>query len=270
MSASEHPFRIALIGWGAIGATVGRMLAERPGVELVAVAVSDASRPRAGLPEVTRLIDRPEALAALSLDMVIEAAGRASVAIWAEAALLAAPAFAVSSTSAFVDDAFLADLLARAERSGAQIVVPPGALGGIDALGAAALMGLERVEHFVTKPALAWAGTPAEQACDLATLAGPLEFFRGSARAAADAYPKNANVAVISSLAGLGLDRTEVVMVADPGAVLNSHRIVASGAFGRMDMTFENAPLPDNPKSSAMTALNLVRMVENRVAVLAV
>jgi aspartate dehydrogenase len=71
---------------------------------------------------------------------------------------------------------------------------------------------------------------------------------------------------VISALAGVGLDRTRVELVADPAATRNCHRLSASGAFGRMEMLFENEPLKTNPKSSEMTALNLVRLVENQLA----
>ncbi len=91
-------------------------------------------------------------------------------------------------------------------------------------------------------------------------------FFTDTARNAADAFPQNANAAVITSLAGIGLDRTRVTLVADPAARLNMHEIIAEGDFGRMHLRFENGPLATNPKSSEMTALNLVRSIENRVA----
>jgi aspartate dehydrogenase len=95
-------------------------------------------------------------------------------------------------------------------------------------------------------------------------------FFTDTARKAADTFPQNANVAVITSLAGIGLDHTIVSLVADPRARLNTHEIIAEGDFGRMHLRFENGPLATNPKSSEMTALNLVRLMENRIATTAV
>jgi aspartate dehydrogenase len=100
---------------------------------------------------------------------------------------------------------------------------------------------------------------------DLDQITEPTVIFSDSARAAADAFPQNANVAVITALAGIGLDQTRVTLVADPDAGSNLHEISASGAFGTMQLRFENAPLSTNPKSSEMTALSLVRMIENRV-----
>ncbi|GGF03867.1 aspartate dehydrogenase [Stappia taiwanensis] len=258
--------RLGFIGWGAIAARVGELLAARdlPGVEIVAVAVRDPDAARAGLPAGARLLHGPEDLAGLDLDLVIEAAGRPAVAIWGEAALWHAGAFAVSSTSAFCDDALFSRLLATARETGGQLIVPPGALGGMDALAAASALELEAVTHTITKPPRAWAGTPAEACFDPHTLAERLVFFSGTAREAADRFPQNANVAVISALAGLGLERTRIELVADPAATLNSHAVAAHGAFGRLDVRLENEPLPDNPKSSQMTALSLLRLIENR------
>lgn len=258
--------RIALIGWGAIGTVVARLLAERgSSSRIVAVGVRDAVRAR-DLPQGAKLMTDPAHLAATGATLVVEAAGRGSVRPWGQAALSAGMDFAVSSTSAFVDDHLLSDLLAMAEGNAAQILIPPGALGGIDALASAARLGVDSVTHTVTKPASAWAGTEAETLCPLHSLAAPVTFFEGSARQAADRFPKNANVAVITSLAAMGLEKTRIALVADPVARFNTHRIQAKGAFGTMDMQIENHPLPENPKSSAMTALNLVRMIENRSA----
>ena len=264
MSKAEE---ICLVGWGAIGQRVASLLAERGSpARIVAVAVREAGREREGLPDGALLIRDPAELEATGARLVVEAAGRSSVLAWGLAALAAGMDFAVSSTSAFVDETILSSLVAQAETSGRQILVPPGALGGIDALAAAARLGLERVEHRITKPAAAWLGTHAETLCDLAQLSQPLAFFEGSAREAAGRFPQNANVAVITSMAGIGLDRTHVTLVADPCAHLNMHEIRAQGDFGTLEIRLQNQPLATNPKSSEMTALNIVRLIENRTA----
>lgn len=108
-------------------------------------------------------------------------------------------------------------------------------------------------------------GTPAEQLIDLARLTERKVFFSGTAREAACQYPQNANATVVTSLAGVGLDRTRVELVADPTWRTNGHRISARGAFGRMEITLENTPLAGNPKSSELTALSLVHTIENQV-----
>jgi len=263
MSGSE---RIALVGWGAIGSRVAGLLSERKSpVDIAAVAVRDRLVSREGLPDGALLIDDPKDLAATGVTLVVEMAGRASVIPYGMAALSHGMDFAVSSTSAFVEAERFVQLQRLALEKGCKLIIPPGALGGIDALGAAARLDIEWVEHRITKPAKAWQGTRAVQMVDLDQITEPTVIFSDSARAAADAFPQNANVAGITALAGIGLDQTRVTLVADPDAGSNLHEISARGAFGTMQLRFENAPLSTNPKSSEMTALSLVRMIENRV-----
>jgi aspartate dehydrogenase len=266
MSGSD--LALVLVGWGAIASRVAALLQERKApVRIIGVAMRDTTRPRAtALPEGALVLSDPAGLAILNPDLVVEAAGRDSVAPWGQAAFAAGADFAVSSTSALTDDALRTALLAQARAGGRQLLVPPGALGGIDALAAAARRPLDHVRHEISKPPAAWVGTAAETLCDLANLAAPVTFFEGTAREAAARFPQNANVAVISALAGVGLDRTTLALVADPGARLNRHVVQADGAFGRMTITLENRPLATNPKSSEMTALSLVRLIENRGA----
>lgn len=259
--------QICLVGWGAIGSRVAQLLEQRKSpVRITAVAVRDPAAPREGIPASAQLVSDPSQLAGIGASLVVEAAGRASVSPWGEAALKAGMDFAVSSTSAFVDDGLLARLRDLAKAQGAQLLIPPGALGGIDALSAAGRLALTSVEHRIIKPVGAWAGTIAADLVDLDRLTEATVFFSDSARATADAFPQNANVAIITSLAGIGLDRTRISLVADPHATLNTHEIHAEGAFGNMALRFENRPLATNPKSSEMTALNLVRLIENRAS----
>lgn len=263
--------RVVLVGWGAIATRVAALLAQRgSAVDVVAVAVRDPSVARIGLPQGTRLIASPQELTGLEADLLVEAAGRASVPAWAAAGLGLGWDVALSSVSALTDAALLQQLLALATENRAQLLIPPGALGGIDALSAAARLPMTEVRHEIVKPARAWRGTAAEALCDLAALTAPVTFFEGTARAAADAFPQNANVAVISALAGIGPDRTMVALTADPGAALNSHTIRATGDFGTLTLTLENRPLATNPKSSEMTALSLLRLIENRAGPLVI
>lgn len=265
----RKPLRLALIGWGAINRRVADLLAERArgDIAIAAIGVRNAGS-ATDIPQGVGLITAPEELAGLDLDLVVEAAGREAVGIWGEAALAHAPAFAVASTSAFCDDALLDRLVGTAESRGSQILIPPGALAGIDGIAAASLLPLDEVVHRIVKPPAAWRGTAAESLVGLDGLTQATVFFAGTAREAASRFPQNANVAVISALAGIGLDRTRVELVADPAAAGNGHQLSARGAFGKLDMAIENRPLATNPKSSEMTALGLVRLVENRVRTL--
>ena len=240
------------------------MLRDTP-VEIVAVAVSDRSQHRLELPAEATLIDRPSELAAARPDVVAEAAGRESVGPWGFAAVAAGADFIVSSVSAFADAGLLEELRARAAANNVQVHIQPGALAGIDALRAARQMGIDAVEHRIVKPPIAWMGTPAENMCALGDLTEPSTFFRANAAETASQFPKNANVAMTTALAGIGSEDTAIALIADPSATTNRHEIRAHGTFGRLHATIENAPLAENPRTSAMAALSLVRSIENRV-----
>jgi aspartate dehydrogenase len=67
-------------------------------------------------------------------------------------------------------------------------------------------------------------------------------FFRGSAREAVYRFPANANVAAISALAGIGFDRTNVELVADPNIGENCHHLTACGDFGALHIKVEKSP----------------------------
>ena len=263
--------RIAFIGWGAIARATYRVLADEDvPVEVVAVGVRDHGADRAGLPPDTRLLADPAELADVDADLVIELAGRSSVEPWGRAALSAGMDLAVFSVSAFAEGDLLDEFLAVAADAGSQVIIPPGALGGVDALVAARSMGIDRVEQRIIKPPKGWAGSEAEDLCDLADLTEPTVFFTGPAAEAAARFPKNANVTLTVALAGVGREHSMVTLIADPAADTNRHEFTATGAFGRLDMQIANAPLPENPKSSAMTALSAARLIRNRVAPLAI
>ena len=263
--------RVALIGWGAINQTVASMITDRSPadgspIEIVAVAVRQhPDVPLRGLPSGARILTNPSQLATLSVDVVAEAASRDSVKPWGRAALQSGADFVVSSVSAFADHTLLDSLRRLAATTSTQIIVQPGALGGIDALSAARPLGLDRVEHRIVKPPAAWKNTPAEALCHLDSLVEPEVFYSANAAETAAQFPKNANVAMTTALAGVGPEATVISLVADPSIDTNQHLITASGPFGRLAVTIENNPLPANPKTSGMAAYNLARTIMNRV-----
>lgn len=259
------PLRLAIVGWGAIARSTAELIGDDP-VQIVVVCTRRGDAERSGIPADAAVITSPDELAATRPDLVIEVAGRDSVGPWGRAALDAGIDIVVSSVSAFADAALLDELRDLAERRDAQVLIQPGALAGVEALAAARVMGIDAVEHRIVKPPAAWRGTPAEELCELGALDEPVVFFSADATTTASRFPNNANVAMTTALAGIGPERTMITLVADPAATTNRHELTADGRFGRLDVAIANAPLPSNPKTSAMAALSLVRIIRNRTA----
>ncbi len=264
------PLQLAVVGFGAIGRALVDTLDGDPRVALAQVVVPSRSLAAtrallAGIAPDARVLDALDLSDAHRPGLVAECAGHAAVDAHVVPALRSGVPCVMASIGALHDAALLERLDDAARAGGARLRLISGAIGAIDALAAARLGGLDEVTYVGRKPPAGWAGTPAEQVCDLASLAAAQVIFRGSAREAARAFPKNANVAATVSLAGLGLDRTRVELIADPGVVRNVHGIVATGAFGRLELRLENLPLAANPKTSALTVWSLARAVRDAV-----
>lgn len=169
------------------------------------------------------------------------------------------------SNGALADAALMTEMMDSAQHGGARLRLLSGAIGALDAISAARIGGLDSVRYTGRKPPKGWAGSPAEDKLDLSAIREPAVHFEGTAREAALLYPKNANVAATVALAGIGLDRTEARLIADPTIDGNRHEIEARGAFGQLTFCIEGNPLPDNPRSSALTAMSVVRALQDRV-----
>lgn len=258
---------VAIVGFGAIGKRVAALLREGGGRGRVATVLLRPGSAAAGAAEGAglRVVTDPAALLSSGPGLVVECAGQEALAAHGPALLGAGVDLVAASIGALADAALERALKQAAQRSGAALLLPAGAVGGIDALAAMRLAGLERVTYRSRKPPAAWAGSPAEDLVDLTALTEPAVFYRGAARAAAARFPKNANVAATVALAGLGFEATAVELVADPGSGANVHEIEAEGASGRFSIRLEGRPDPDNPRTSALTALSLVRAVRNHL-----
>jgi aspartate dehydrogenase len=265
--------RIAMIGCGAIGAGVLELLQGDADVAVDWIVLPAGEHPLA-CEAAARLAPQAQIVHGIGdaqgVDLLVECAGHAAIEQHVIPALARGIPCLVASIGA-LSAAGMAQRLEHAARDGkTQVELLSGAIGGIDALAAARIGGLDSVVYTGRKPPNAWKGTPAEQDCDLDALTKAHCIFEGTAEQAAQLYPRNANVAATLSFAGLGLQRTRVQLFADPGVTDNVHHVEARGAFGSMELTMRGKPLPANPKTSALTVYSIVRAITNRGRPLAI
>ena len=250
--------RVAIVGLGAIGRKVAQALDQGiAGLALVAVSAQNPEKHRGWLAGLTKppAVLPIEALVDVA-DIVVECAPgklvRSIVAPFVTSGKIAV----VVSVGALLDNE---DLIELARRNGGQIVVPTGALIGLDAVTAAAVGTIHSVRMVTRKPPLGLAGAPyiVEHNIDIEGITEPLWVFEGTARDAAKGFPANLNVAVALSLAGIGPDRTTLEIWADPTVTRNTHRVEVESDSARFSMSIENIP-SENPKTGMITALSVI------------
>jgi aspartate dehydrogenase len=266
--------RVALLGAG----TIARLVLEHvrdgaiPAVTVVGVAARPgSSRARAlGNEFSIAVLEDAGALRALRPDAVVEAASHQALRENLVPLLDAGISVVVLSAGALVDDALRKAAESAAEHGEAQLYVPSGGIGGLDALKAACAAGVDEVGIQVSKPPTAWKKIPFVEALglDLDHLESPAVLFDGTAREGVPHFPQNVNIAAVLSLAGIGFDRTRLKVVADPGLTHNTHTIRVAGHSGRFSMKLENVPAPDNPKTALLacySALAAVRQIASNI-----
>jgi aspartate dehydrogenase len=261
---------VAIGGLGAIGLPLARALDRGiDGLRLIAVSARDRAKARAGTagfatpPKVVALEDLADA------DVVVEAAPAAVFEQIATAAIARGRIFIPGSVGALLPRMHLVE---QAKATGARIIVPTGALLGLDAVRAAAEGEVFSITIESRKPPRGLLGAPylENHAIDVLAVNAPTVIFEGNAFDAAAGFPANVNVAAALALAGIGPERTTVRIWADPGVDRNIHTIRVEAAAARLTMTVENVPSETNPRTGMLTPLSVLACLRGLTSTLKV
>jgi aspartate dehydrogenase len=252
--------QVLLIGCGFIGSALAIAMEEIESIETI--YVTDKSSDRGSFISSCRKAKYVEEVGDVleDVDLVVEAASQQAVEQYAPSVLEKGKDILIMSVGALADDELRERCTKLAGRNKCRILIPTGALSGIDGLNSASMGELREVSLTSTKPVKALEGNEylRQNGIDLDGLKSAKEVFHGSAREAARNFPKTSNVAATLSLAGMGFDRTKVTIIADPDARRNTHKITAIGDFGELNATASNVPSPENPKTSLLAALSAI------------
>jgi aspartate dehydrogenase len=258
LGRSPTDLRVAVVGLGPIGIRVVEALDRGiSGLVLAAVSVQHPEKHRTKL---ASLIKTPAVLPIEALcdvaDIVIECAPAKLLRTIVVPFVSSGKIAVALSAGALLENE---DLIELAKQNGGQIVVPTGALIGLDAVTAAAVGNIHSVRMITRKPVLGLAGAPyiVENKIDIERITEPLKIFEGTAREAAKGFPANLNVAVALALAGIGPDRTKLEIWADPALTRNVHRVDVESDSARFSMSIENIP-SENPRTGLISAFSVI------------
>lgn len=270
MSTAKN-LRVGLAGLGGVGLEVARRLIDGavPGLALAAVSVHDADKARRNLPQIGDMIAlRTYEALADDCDIVVECLPPEHFRAIALSAIDKGRIFMPLSVAQLLDNW---DLVARAKDKGARILVPTGALIGLDAVRAAAEGNITSVTMITRKPPAGLDGAPhlVKNNISVKGLKAPLKVFDGTAREGARGFPANVNVAAALSLAGIGPDKTRLEIWADPALARNTHRIEVESEVARFSMSIEGVPSA-NPRTGKIVALSTLAALRGLVSELKV
>ena len=262
------PLRLAIAGLGAIGMKVAYAVDkdEVEGIQLVAVSANNLERAKKRVADFRSL---PPALRIGELadvaDVIVECAPAAVFADLAKSVISKGLCLMPLSVGALLNHP---DLIDEAKRTGAKILVPTGALIGLDTVRAMAVGTIHEVTLVTRKPPNGLAGAPhlVENKIDIENLAEPLCVLRGTAREAAMGFPANVNVAAALALAGIGPDRTRVEVWADPTIDRNIQSVTIKSDSGEATMTMNNVPSDENPRTGRIVANSVIASLQRMTA----
>jgi aspartate dehydrogenase len=267
---AREPIKVGIAGLGAVGLEVGRRIeAGIPGLVLTAVSVRDVEKAKRNLPAVgSRVAVLPNEALAETCDLVVECLPPALFRAVASSAIERGRLFMPLSVGQLLENW---DLVERARETGARILVPTGALIGLDTVRAAAEGTIHSVTMITRKPPRGLEGAPylVEHGISVKGLNAAKKVFDGSAREGARGFPANVNVAAALSLAGIGPDKTRLEIWADPALERNTHRIEVDADTASFSMAIENVP-SENPKTGRIVALSTIATLRGLVAELKV
>jgi aspartate dehydrogenase len=264
---------VGLVGCGFIGANVAKLIDEELKDSIELRFVYDEIKDKAeklshGLGTAPAVAYNPDILISdRAIGLIIEAASQDAVRSYVPKALRSGKNVLIMSVGALADTRLYDEIVSIAREKGLRVFIPSGAIGGLDWIKAAAQVGLEKVMITVRKPPAGLEGSPyvIKNRIDLRSIREPTQIYEGPASDAASAFPANVNVAVSLALAGMGMEKTLVRVVADPTSKRNVHEITAEGAAGKITVRVENLPAPTNPKTSWVAALSAAQKVKGLV-----
>jgi aspartate dehydrogenase len=194
-----------------------------------------------------------------NVNLVIEAASIKAAHTYMPTILKQRKDIMIMSIGAFSDPIFYETIIQLLTKSDNNVFLPSGAIGGADIIRSVKDY-IDEVTIVTTKSNKSLKGAPYfyTKGIDIDTIKEKKVIFDGDAINAIKEFPSNINISALVSLAGIGFDKTRVIIVVDPKIINNQHEIQVKWKFGSFRIKVDNMPSPDNPKTSYLAILSAI------------
>jgi aspartate dehydrogenase len=261
MRQKKSKIRIGILGCGAIGSRIARSIKIECDPYAYVSAIYDINPAKredlAKHLSNSKIIKKTYKELLMSCDIVVEAVNAPETYQLVKLALLAKKDVLVMSVGKFIDSDAIIKL---AHKHKVRLLIPSGAVAGIDAIKAAALGKIHHIVLTTRKPIYGFADNAYVQArrINLSQIKKETILFDGNVKEAVHCFPQNINVAATIALASGCKDKLKIRISTSPEYKVNSHEIEVTGEFGRMTTRTENVVCPDNPKTSYLAVLSAI------------
>lgn len=261
MAQKRSKIRVGILGCGAIGSRIARSIKSECDQDATVSALFDINPVKAenlakNLPCKNIIKHKYRDLLSAS-DIIVEAVNAPDTYQLVRQALLSKKDVLLMSVGKFIDSD---PIIKLAHKQGSLILIPSGAIAGIDAIKAAALGKIHQIVLTTRKPVYGFADNAYVQArrINLSQIKKETILFDGNVKEAVHCFPQNINVAATIALASGCKDKLRIRISTSPEFKVNSHEIEVVGEFGKITTKTENVVCPDNPKTSYLAVLSAI------------
>lgn len=155
-------------------------------------------------------------------------------------------------------------ILNKIRLSGKKVIIPSGAIAGIDAIKALSLWGIKKLLLKTFKPREVLIQSPyvIKNKIKIKNLQKPQLIFKGSVKQAIKSFPRSINVSA-TLLIYSGLKDFEVQIYASSEKDKITHIIEVVSDISTLTISCENFPSPHNPRTSNLAIASACMEVEN-------
>ncbi len=265
MVAKRKKIRIGVVGCGAIGSRIARSIKSELHDSFELKALYDINERRSFLLakslSAKGLVKNSLKELIRHSDLVVEAVNAPKTSDIIQQAIKAKRHVLAMSVGKLLHGKNIFDL---ATRNNCCVLLPSGAIAGLDAIKAASLGRIRNITLSTRKHPTGFIQNQhlIDRGIELGSITTETVLFEGGVSRAVKFFPQNINVAATLALASQAANKITIRIITSPEFTTNSHEIDVQGDFGRILTRTDNVVCPDNPKTSYLAVLSGIQTLK--------